>query len=67
LQTAGTGYGDQQKGVSQTLYRLFEGNMSDPASLTHIIKALDEKQGKRACKPAVVMDTGIATEAGLSL
>jgi transposase len=48
-------------------YSLVEENMSDSASLTHIIKALDAKQGMPVRKPTVVMDAGIATQANLSL
>lgn len=54
-------------------YRLFEGNMSDPASLVHIIDSLDERMGINSKtdvevpKPTIVMDAGISTEDNLLL
>ena len=48
-------------------YSLFEGNISDPASLTYIVDSLDAKLKGAERKPVVVMDAGIATEGNLSL
>ena len=49
-------------------YSLFEGNMSDPKSLLHIIEGLDRKSGGKSEHPkTVVMDAGIATGENLEL
>jgi len=45
----------------------FEGNMSDSASLGHIIKQLSARTSATGRKPVVVMDAGIASESNLAL
>lgn len=48
-------------------YQLFEGNMSDAASLTHLIDSLDRQLDDMDKKPVVVMDAGIATDGNRAL
>lgn len=47
--------------------QVFEGNMSDSASLGKIIKQLSERTAAKEPKPTVVLDAGIATEDNIKL
>lgn len=47
--------------------QIFEGNMSDSASLRKIIKQLSERTAAKEPKPTVVLDAGIATDDNVKL
>ncbi|HEX8676511.1 MAG TPA: IS1634 family transposase [Segetibacter sp.] len=47
--------------------QIFEGNMSDSASLGKIIKQLSERTASKEPKPTVVLDAGIATDDNIKL
>jgi hypothetical protein len=47
--------------------QVFEGNMSDSASLEKIIKQLSERTAAKEAKPTIVLDAGIATEDNIKL
>lgn len=47
--------------------QVFEGNMSDSASLEKIIKQLSERTAAKEAKPTIVLDAGIATDDNIKL
>jgi len=47
--------------------QIFEGNMSDSASLEKIIKQLSERTAAKEAKPTIVLDAGIATHDNVKL
>ena len=47
--------------------QVFEGNMSDSASLEKIIRQLSERTASKEAKPTVVLDAGIPTDDNIKL
>jgi len=47
--------------------QIFQGNMSDPQSLRHVLEKMKSHRGTSAKKQVVVMDAGIATEDNLKM